>query len=66
MNTKPHYRRFCKEFCTQKIKTNKTTKGQKLTSGEETSTQGIALNGLQALKSLNRKTTKWQEPLHIY
>jgi hypothetical protein len=28
MTTKPNYKRFSKEFCTQKMKTNKTMRGQ--------------------------------------
>jgi hypothetical protein len=28
MTSKPHYKRFFKEFCTQKVKANKTMKGQ--------------------------------------
>jgi hypothetical protein len=28
MTTKNHYKRFSKEFCTQKMKANKTMKGQ--------------------------------------
>jgi hypothetical protein len=52
-----HYRRFCKEFYTQKMKTNKTTKGWEVfCSGEEqTSTQRITLNWVHTFKSLNNK-----------
>jgi hypothetical protein len=28
--TKPHYRRFCKEFCSKKIETNRTMRGQEV------------------------------------
>jgi hypothetical protein len=52
-----HYRRFYKEFCTQKVKANKTLEdGKYQTAGEEKkSNWRAALIQLHTIKSLNNK-----------
>jgi hypothetical protein len=48
--------RFSKEFCTQRMKANKTTRGQAIPNHRrKTRNQRIALIQLHTIKSLNNK-----------
>jgi hypothetical protein len=57
MTTKPPYKRFFKEFCTQKVKANRTMKGQVVPNyrEEKSRNQRITLIQLHTNKSLNNK-----------
>jgi hypothetical protein len=57
MSTKQQLQKNPQEFCTQKMKANKTMKDRKYqtTREEKTSNQRIALLWLHTLKSLNNK-----------
>jgi hypothetical protein len=50
------------------MKANKTTRGcaYQTTGEEKTKNQRVALIQLHTSKSLNNKTTKWQESAHTY
>jgi hypothetical protein len=54
MTTKPHYKRFFKEFCTQK---NKTMKGEAVPNHRrrKTRNQKVTLIQLHTIKPLNNK-----------
>jgi hypothetical protein len=68
MTTKPPLQRFCKEFYTQKKKTNKTMQGKEVLSHRRRKerTQRVALNHLQTLIPLNRKTTNCRESPYTF
>jgi hypothetical protein len=57
MTTKPHYKRFFKELCTQKMKANKIMRGQAVPKyrRRKRRNQRVTLIQLHTIKPLNNK-----------
>jgi hypothetical protein len=60
MTTKPPLQRFSKEFCTQKVKANKTMREKAVPNHRKRKdrNQRVTLIQLHTIKPLNNKTTK--------
>jgi hypothetical protein len=61
MTTKHHYKRFSKEFCTQKRKANKTLKGQAIPKHRRRKGKKVKSN---TVSSTHNQTLKQQRQLH--
>jgi hypothetical protein len=57
MTTKPPLQKILKEFCTRKMKANKTTRGQtdQTTGEEKTKNQRVAMIQLHTIKPSDNK-----------
>jgi hypothetical protein len=66
MTTKPLYKRFFKEFCTQKMKASKTMRGQAVSNYRRKDKESESnINSTAHIKPLNNKNRNHHIPINI-